>query len=661
MARGYPSRAGLPTNRRTARASGRGTPRSTTLAGDFMGFGEQRDRYQPHTRLEAGLGGERWIASDRDGGPDVILAVLDARAATDAHRASFDAYRSVGMRLVHPSLERVVDVGETALGNPFFAVERAEGETLAQRLEREPAMSVHELVRVATAVVDGLAIAHKAGLVHGDIAPDRILLLGGGRARLLGFGLNRSVARTLAAAREAPILPPSDAFMSPEQAAGKSATANDDLFSLAAVLYRGVTGQAPHANDDGRSTVANLLEGPAKPTIALRPDLPASFGQLLDRALAADPAARFKDAAELRKALTSALILAPTVARLPVIAFPRGIARESTSGIDTQAPALPPPPTRSRTGIGPLGARDPDEVSGLWTLPKDPGELLRASSPGFTAAPNAEAPVMPASPPRARSSAPPPLPTFARASTPSRPEAPPVAATTDELEELDEFDELDEASRSEEFEALPAPAGAEPTSAHVEVVEPQAAPTAIETPPARLPAIAPPALTAPPDVELPPRPKAPIIVEAKRTGPLVPMRGWISIAIFALGVFVAAAGGFRWLAGRPTSPSPSATPSPGTPPRAAPAPAPTPPVPPPQPAPVLAVDAGAPSVPDAGPTLDAGVDATTPSVSPTIPPPAAPPSTPTLAPERPVERPRPARMAPGPSRSTHTLARDPGF
>lgn len=351
-----------------------------------MTAADTRDRYQPETRLEAGLGGERWFATDRQTGASAWLAVLDARAANEAHRAQFEAWTRVGPSLSHPSLERVLGSGETSLGNPYFAVEEVQGETLAQRLDREPALSVHELVRVVTAVVDGLLVAHRAGLVHGDLAPERIYLLAGGRARVTAFGLNRAVARTHDAAREASTLPYSDAYMSPEQAAGGAASALSDLWSVAAMLYRGVTGIPPRAQMDGRSTCAGIVHGPTRAVLELRPDLPNSFVQLLGKALDDDPAKRFKDAAELRKALTSALILAPAVARLPVIASP--LPPEVGEGIETSAPALPPPPTRARTGIGPLGYVGKSAAE----LPKSTLGALApgASSPAFE--PEAEAP-----------------------------------------------------------------------------------------------------------------------------------------------------------------------------------------------------------------------------------------------------------------------------
>lgn len=334
-----------------------------------MTSAESRDRYQPDTRLEAGLGGERWLATDRKTGRVVWMGVLDARAATEAHRRAFDAWIRVAPSLSHPSLEKFLDAGETALGNPFFAVESIDAETLAARLDREPAMSIHELVRVVTAVVDGLLVAHRVGLVHGDLAPDRVYLLTGGRARVAGFGMNRAVARSQDASREASTLPYGDAFMSPEQAQGGEATTASDVWSIAAILYRGITGIPPRAGMDGRSTCAGIVEGPTLPVLQLRPDLPASFVQLLDRALGPDPSKRFKDVAELRKALTSALILAPAVARLPVMASP--LPDEGGGGLETSAPApaLPPPPKRTQIGIGPLSrVAGADSASNLAAL-----------------------------------------------------------------------------------------------------------------------------------------------------------------------------------------------------------------------------------------------------------------------------------------------------
>jgi len=321
-----------------------------------MGAVDARERYQPDTKLEAGLGGERWVATDTQTGKTVVLSVLDARAATDSHRTAFETWTRVGATVNHPSLETVLASGETALGNPYFVTEVIENETLAQRIVREPAMSLHELVRVVTAVVDGLVVAHKLGVSHGDLSPERIHLLPGGRARLVGFGLNRGIARAHDSTRESPNVPATDAFMSPEQARGGAPSASADLWGVAAILYRGFCGVAPRALEDGRSTVASIADGPTLPVETLREDAPPSFATLLEKGLAAESDARFRDVGELRKALTSALILAPIIARMPVYAAPEGTG-ESRSSLEPGAPSLPPPPSRPQTGIGPLGAR----------------------------------------------------------------------------------------------------------------------------------------------------------------------------------------------------------------------------------------------------------------------------------------------------------------
>ena len=88
----------------------------------------------------------------------------------DLGRSSAEA----GATLNHPGLEKVIDRGTTSLGNPFLVHEMIEAPTFAKRIEAVPPWSIHEVVRVGTSMLDALAVAHAAGLVHGDLEPERV-------------------------------------------------------------------------------------------------------------------------------------------------------------------------------------------------------------------------------------------------------------------------------------------------------------------------------------------------------------------------------------------------------------------------------------------------------------------------------------------------------
>lgn len=296
----------------------------------------EQDRYEPKERLATGLGGERWRALDTHTGTDVVLGVLDARTATPEERTRFAAVADAGTSLNHPGLEKVTDRGTTSLGNPYIVHELVDAPTFAKRMETHPPWSIHEVVRVGTSLLDALSVAHAAGLVHADVEPERVQVLPAGRARLTGFGLSRAAQRIAGDAWHA-----SFAFMSPEQANGEPPTASSDVYGVGALIYRAITGIAPRAANDGSASRERIIDGPLVEVRTLRGEIPQALATAIERALAAEPKQRFASAAELRKALTSALILSPTVARMHVRATPGDVGSEGGARAAQRTPAPP--------------------------------------------------------------------------------------------------------------------------------------------------------------------------------------------------------------------------------------------------------------------------------------------------------------------------------
>jgi serine/threonine protein kinase len=264
----------------------------------------EQDRYEPKERLATGLGGERWRALDTSTGTDVVLAVLDARTATAAERTRFATVADASAGLQHPGLEKVIDRGTTSLGNPFAAHEIVEAPTFAKRIETNPPWSIHEVVRVGTSMLDALSAAHAAGLVHGDLEPERVQVLPAGRARVICFDLSRASQRIADESWHS-----SFAYMSPEQANGEPPTAASDVYGVGALIYRCITGIPPRALSDGGSSRERIIDTRLAEIRSLRGEIPVALATAVEKAVASDPTARFTSAAELRKALTSALIL----------------------------------------------------------------------------------------------------------------------------------------------------------------------------------------------------------------------------------------------------------------------------------------------------------------------------------------------------------------
>jgi serine/threonine-protein kinase len=197
----------------------------------------------------------------------------------------------------------------------FLVMELVSGRSLADTLRDRGRLPVGDVVELVRQAALGLAAAHDRGLVHRDVKPGNLLLTDSGQVKLTDFGITRA-ADAVPITRTG-VLVGTAQYMSPEQAAGRSATANSDLYSLGCVAYQALTGRAPFAAD---SEVATALAHLNQPVPSLPADVPPAAAELITGLLAKDPALRPQPAAEVAvraaaaatEASTSALSEAPT-------------------------------------------------------------------------------------------------------------------------------------------------------------------------------------------------------------------------------------------------------------------------------------------------------------------------------------------------------------
>jgi phosphate transport system substrate-binding protein len=217
--------------------------------------------------------------------------------------------------------DHIVTVHEVGpVERPFLAMEFLEGESLDNRLRREPRLPLAEVLRLGRETALALAAAHAKGLIHRDIKPANLWLEApSGRVKVLDFGLARG------AEGEAPLtvmgmILGTPGFMAPEQLGGQTVDARADLFSLGVVLYCLCTGEAPF---QGTTTLAVLnavaLTHP-KPVQEVNPDLPPALADLVTRLLEKEPVRRPASARAVVEALEaierSSTVSAPSAPRL---------------------------------------------------------------------------------------------------------------------------------------------------------------------------------------------------------------------------------------------------------------------------------------------------------------------------------------------------------
>lgn len=186
-------------------------------------------------------------------GERVALKLPRAELTDDTRAERLAQEGGVTARVQHPHVVAVLDSGRAQDGLPFLVLEYLEGEDLSARLERDGPLRASEALALLLPIAGGLAVAHRAGVIHRDLKPGNIFLhrrAGDGvTPKLLDFGLAR-LAEAGRLTRSGTAVGTPD-YMPPEQAAGERATAATDVWSLSAVLYRCLAGQPPSARTDG--------------------------------------------------------------------------------------------------------------------------------------------------------------------------------------------------------------------------------------------------------------------------------------------------------------------------------------------------------------------------------------------------------------------------
>lgn len=181
---------------------------------------------------------------------------------------------------------------------PFLAMEFIEGESLQQKLDREGALSIAEIIEVGSQIAAGLAVAHSQHLIHRDIKPANILIeRETGRVQITDFGLARAVKES----GDSPLslMSGTPQYMSPEQAEGKPIDHRSDLFSLGSVLYALATGAPPFRSSNSLAVLRRVVEQKPLALNKARSDLPPDFVTFVERLLEKSPDNRPQSADEV--------------------------------------------------------------------------------------------------------------------------------------------------------------------------------------------------------------------------------------------------------------------------------------------------------------------------------------------------------------------------
>ena len=265
-------------------------------------IGRQIGRYRIVSSLGAGGMGEVYRAEDPRLEREVAIKILPPHLTGDpAALTRFKREAKAVAALSHPNILALHDFDSD--GDTHFAVmELLQGEALSKRIAQGP-IPWREAAGTAIAVADGLAAAHKKGIVHRDIKPDNIFLTTGGHVKILDFGIARVLAASHSATQTQATRPGfaigTMGYMAPEQLRGESVEPPADLFSLGCVLHEMVTAKRLFARDTAAETVAAILTAEPPPLRDSVRGVPAALDRVVQRCLRKRADERFQSAPEL--------------------------------------------------------------------------------------------------------------------------------------------------------------------------------------------------------------------------------------------------------------------------------------------------------------------------------------------------------------------------
>ncbi len=297
-------------------------------------------RYRLVRRIGAGGMADVWCADDEMLKRRVALKFLLERYAEDqqfVERFRREAAAAAGLQ--HPNVVSVYDRGEHE-GRPFIVMEYVEGASLKDLITR--GLSAGEAIEIVRQVLAGARFAHSRGIIHRDLKPQNVLVDREGRARVADFGIARAGPSEIT--QTGSVLGTAQ-YLSPEQAQGLETTAASDLYSIGAVLYEALTGQVPFDASTPVAIALKQVSEQPRPPSEINPTIPPALDAVVLKALAKEPANRYRSADEMLAGL-AAVEADPGSAPTDTATFAQTVPAVVSTTAPTQPPVndpVPPP------------------------------------------------------------------------------------------------------------------------------------------------------------------------------------------------------------------------------------------------------------------------------------------------------------------------------
>ena len=315
--------------------------RSASKTADLVGS-VIAERYHITKKLGEGGMGAVYLGEHVKMGRLSAIKVMSQSMANDPDSiARFNREAANAARINHPNVCAIYDFGETPDGVIYLAMEYIKGEALTDLIEREGALTAHRAVRIIRQAGEALQTAHDMSIVHRDLKPDNIMIAQGREGdivKIVDFGIAKAMGPEEGQnVTKTGLVVGTPEYMSPEQLSGDKLDGRSDIYSLALVLFRMLTGDLPFQADSAQEVmIKRLTDEPMSLNVVLpEGNFPEALQQVMTRALARMPGERYASAAQFAKdaedAVAGLAIAAPAAADDP---------EGATQVIDTAATAI---------------------------------------------------------------------------------------------------------------------------------------------------------------------------------------------------------------------------------------------------------------------------------------------------------------------------------
>lgn len=269
-------------------------------------------RYRIVDRVGSGGMADVYLAEDQHLGRKVAVKVLHERFAEDQEFIErFKREASAAAGLQHKNVVSVFDRGQVD-GTYYIAMEYLQGRTLKDIIKAESPMATQRAIALSLQMLAAARFAHRRGIVHRDIKPQNMIVDDEGTLKITDFGIARAGTSEMT---EAGAVLGTAHYISPEQAQGLEVGPPSDLYSIGIVMFEMLTGKVPFTGDTAVAIALKHVSEQPPASSSLAAGVPPALDAIVARALAKDPANRFRDAEEFANAVEGARDAAPTVAQ----------------------------------------------------------------------------------------------------------------------------------------------------------------------------------------------------------------------------------------------------------------------------------------------------------------------------------------------------------